>query len=774
MNIPFRKQILAAVGFFALAGMVLGQSVAILEGTRLHNNEFDKALETLGWDTTRIACTDDAMTQLANSIDNYDMLLSVPLFNFKLDGDRGAEILSKDSKTPIYARIRKYLQDGGVLVLTDSNYKNVRNWIGRIDPSLKTPEPVGCTSNPWQVFDYTRNVEPYHPIRSFPNYITEGDTWSHFPKMDKNSKWKVLTNCSEGYPTCIYQEIGKGFVVLTLTRQPHFEPLENYYAFCVLHRANVSVASAKFSDLKPGPGSLTLELKNDAPKGSGLTYELRTEDGKTQSFTTNFVGKVCQLDYTVTLRGPMVASLSLNLPTGSVRLFARNANLPPLFKLSPNAYRGILSTKRRLEDVDFLCEFAPATEDLTGAEVKLEFIDACQNKVLEHVFTLPTNAVPERHWEVVKLPKTLGAAQYTIKGTLKKGRITARSETSFEIVPPKPYQTIIDEDGTFLVNGQPYFPLGIYHVDGDYDAVADIGFNTLQFWKWQMGTDRFGEHRGLLKARANGMRGFFESNHGGDRVRVEFVNQLRENPGIMAWYVADEPHEGADARLENDNNHFHALDPNRPTFICSCRPDLFPVHRKYCDVLGFNPGGKAKTHAEYMAVVTNWLARAKSATEGQQALVLVPGVLSKSTMEKRRSIAYLAITHDIRGFMWYCWKQTGGGPIGKGLVENPEDQAQMKELLAEIKTFVPALLSTGRRTFEEGFIHGIALPNNPRMKRYVIMQNITDKAVTTDFVIPELVKVKEVRNGLTDEPFEIKEGRLITTIAPLDRLVLKW
>ena len=401
--------------------------------------------------------------------------------------------------------------------------------------------------------------------------------------------------------------------------------------------------------------------------------------------------------------------------------------------------------------------------------------DDKSNQVARARARLPREPIEEL-WVPVALPKELQPGTYTFKGVLAvpNTRIRKLAETTFEIVAPMETQVLIDEDGTFLVNGKPYFPLGIYHVASDYDQVADIGFNTMQFWKWQLGTDQFGEHRGLLQARANKMYSVFESNHGGDRIREDYIGQLRENPGIIMWYSADEPHEGADAKLEHDYNHYHELDPNRPTFICSCRPDLFPIHRKYTDVLGFNPGGKAKTYAGHLAVVTNWLQRAKAATEGQQALVLVPGVLSKSTMEKRRSVAYLAITHDIRGILWYCWKQTGGGPIGKGLVENPEDQAQMKELLAEIKTFVPALLSTGRRTFEEGFIHGIALPNNPRMKRYVIMQNITDKAVTTDFVIPELVKVKEVRNGLTDEPFEIKEGRLITTIAPLDRLVLKW
>ena len=784
-----KQSLLSWGGKWACAGLcagvlsvsAVGQEIAILDGESGHNFEYEDPIKTLGWNARHFACSEEGLTRFANTSGNFDMAMVVPLFNFRMKGERGLEILPKEDSA-YFARIRKYLKDGGAIVITDGNYSNVRNWLARLDPVFETGSPSECTSSPWQVFDYIRNVEPVHPIRSFPNVIREGDTWSHFPKLTGDSKWKVLANCSEGYPTCLYQEYGKGFVLLTLTRNTYFQPLENYYAYCVLHRANVNVVKSDFTELKPGPGHLRLELEKDAPRGTGISYEIMDAKGKSQVFTTNFVGKVCNLEYVVDRRGPVVATLTLELPTGSVRIFRRKAELPELFTVRPNSYKGILSTKRRTDTVDFLCEFAPCEEDLTGATVNLVFRDEPGNKVLEHSFTLPTNEVPARLWVPVALPRDLAASKYTLEGTLtkrspeRKNRVSAKSATTFEIVAPNRAQTVLDEDGTFLINGVPFFPLGIYHSAGDYDQIADIGFTACQFWKWQLGGDGFGDFLGLNKARGNNLKCLFESNHGGEAVWRQNVEFMKDNPGVFMWYAGDEPHEGAEPGMRDFYNMMLELDRTRPLYICSCRPDLFPVHKKYCDVLAFNPSGhKAQSPMEYLGVITNWIDRAKVATENRQTLMLVNWILTEDQpFEQMRARAYVGITHDVRGLMWYCWSQTGGGPVGIGLKQQPKNQESLKKILAEIKVFLPALVSTGRRTFEEGPIHGIALPNNPAKKRFVIMQNISDRKVTADFVIPELVKAKEVFDAFTDKPVDIKDGRITMTFSPFDRLVLKW
>lgn len=784
-----KQSLLSWGGKWACAGLcagvlsvsAVGQEIAILDGESGHNFEYEDPIKTLGWNAKHFACSEEGLTRFANSSSQYDMAMVVPLFNFRMKGERGSEILPKEDSA-YFARIRKYLKDGGVIVITDGNYSNVRNWLARLDPVFETGSPSECTSSPWQVFDYIRNVEPVHPIRSFPNVIREGDTWSHFPKLTGDSKWKVLANCSEGYPTCLYQEYGKGFVLLTLTRNTYFQPLENYYAYCVLHRANVNVVKSDFTELKPGPGHLRLELEKDAPRGTGISYEIMDAKGKSQVFTTNFVGKVCNLEYVVDRRGPVVATLTLELPTGSVRIFRRKAELPELFTVHPNSYKGILSTKRRTDTVDFLCEFAPCEEDLTGATVNLVFRDEPGNKVLEHSFTLPTNEVPARLWVPVALPRDLAASKYTLEGTLtkrspeRKNRVSAKSATTFEIVAPNRAQTVLDEDGTFLINGVPFFPLGIYHSAGDYDQIADIGFTACQFWKWQLGGDGFGDFLGLNKARANKLKCLFESNHGGEAVWRQNVEFMKDNPGVFMWYAADEPNEGAEPGLKEFYNFMLGLDRTRPLYICSCRPDLFPIHKKYCDVLAFNPTGrKAQSPMEYLGVITNWIDRAKAATENHQTLMLVNWILTEDQpLEHMRARAYIGIVHDVRGLMWYCWSQTGGGPVGIGLKSQPKNQANLKKVLAEINTFMPGLVSPGRRPFEEGPVHGLVCPNNKHMNRFLILQNVSDQKVTTDFVVPEMAKAKEVRDAFTDKPVDLQEGCVKLTLEPLGRAVLKW
>ena len=778
-----KQSLLSWGGKWACAGLcagvlsvsAVGQEIAILDGESGHNLEYEDPIKTLGWNARHFACSEEGLTRFANTSGNYDMAMVVPLFNFRMKGERGSEILPKEDSA-YFARIRKYLKDGGAIVITDGNYSNVRNWLARLDPVFETGSPSECTSSPWQVFDYIRNVEPVHPIRSFPNVIREGDTWSHFPKLTGDSKWKVLANCSEGYPTCLYQEYGKGFVLLTLTRNTYFQPLENYYAYCVLHRANVNVVKSDFTELKPGPGHLRLELEKDAPRGTGISYEIMDAKGKSQVFTTNFVGKVCNLEYVVDRRGPVVATLTLELPTGSVRIFRRKAELPELFTVHPNSYKGILSTKRRTDTVDFLCEFAPCEEDLTGATVNLVFRDEPGNKVLEHSFTLPTNEVPARLWVPVALPRDLAASKYTLEGTLtkrspeRKNRVSAKSATTFEIVAPNRAQTVLDEDGTFLVNGMPYFPLGIYHTSMEFEKLADIGFNACQLWIWETGND-YGNAQHLARASGLGIRALLESNLG---AQPWMVDKLQDNPGLLMWYVKDEPNESHILDLEKLNGTWHKLDKQHPTYICSCRPDLFAMHANYCDVLGFNPGYQGGY--EIVTKTIEWIKRAQAATEGRKCLVLVPGALSHDNVEMAPALAYAAITHDIRGFIWYCWEQVGGGPVGIGLNKDPKGQALIKELLAEIRTLTPGLTSPGRRTFEEGALCGIVCPNQEEKKRLVVLFNSADEKLDVDVTIPELANQPACYDALTGKPLSCvsSEGRVTAQLAPLSRLTISW
>ena len=52
---------------------------------------------------------------------------------------------------------------------------------------------------------------------------------------------------------------------------------------------------------------------------------------------------------------------------------------------------------------------------------------------------------------------------------------------------PMPRKVAFDGLHRTIVDGKPFFPLGIYHVDPeDFETIRDIGFNFVQTFKYKM------------------------------------------------------------------------------------------------------------------------------------------------------------------------------------------------------------------------------------------------------------------------------------------------
>ena len=116
-----------------------------------------------------------------------------------------------------------------------------------------------------------------------------------------------------------------------------------------------------------------------------------------------------------------------------------------------------------------------------------------------------------------------------------------------------PSKVTFRKDGITLVNGKPFFPIGIYLYDLNGPVMADLHeqrFNTI------IGN---GFHADQLD---------FIHQHGMMFVPFstdEFVNAGKDNPGLLAWYLQDEPESGHTAeKLKEAYDHLKAKDPNHP------------------------------------------------------------------------------------------------------------------------------------------------------------------------------------------------------------------
>ena len=735
-----KRFILLTLIVTAFAAHAQKPRVALLQSSDgRHQDEFDSALNTLGWSADRYACNADSMNALAGKLRDYDLLLTAPLFNLS-----NAPLLPGNARQS-YMR---FLQDGGLLAVTDGSYPGIRAWLADINPAFGGLEAGTCNSSQWGVNGVTTDAEPSHPLRFFPSQISEPNSWPHFLKPPKDTPWRVVATCSEGFPVTFAQPVGRGMVSLSALRQPSAKQLGNFYACLQLSRAGIALKSFEMPAPAVGAGVLRLELAgSETAEPCGFAYEVVPENGPPQRFEKAVAGATFELPYRIALRGPITARLLFTRGGQEMLLFSRKALLPPLLTVTPNAYRGLLSTARRLPTVSFGIGLAFDQENLVGATVVLTVLDPRGNRVAETNATLAARSAKLVYRQPLPLDPSLAAGSYTVRAALVSGTKTlATSEAPFKILAPLPTQTIVDENNTLLVNGKPFFPLGLYHVSpSNYTDVASLGINTVQFWTWD-------DQRGLDLAAVHGLKAIFELNHKSAQIVRDVVAKFGADPAVLLWYGLDEPAEGSYGLAETMRDAFHACDDQHPVYSVSCRPDAFAEQAAFADVFAHDPYGKPQK-------AVDWMIQSVAAVENRKPVICVPGVFGKETAEELRATAYLALAHDARGVIWYPWNQMGGGPLGIGLKNSPEQQAVIKQLCSEINALEPALTAPVRYPFSsnDGKLHGILCVRLPQ--RVLLLVNSTPEKIEAEAVIPG---AENISKGFRDF-FKKRDGVLSVT-----------
>ena len=130
------------------------------------------------------------------------------------------------------------------------------------------------------------------------------------------------------------------------------------------------------------------------------------------------------------------------------------------------------------------------------------------------------------------------------------------------------------DDGVLLVDGKPFFPIGIYSVrkctfngfslEKAFADLKDAGFNTVL-----NGTDFSVLEEFLALADRMGMKTFIQpsgNSFNADIYTKGFLQAHRRHPSIIAWYLADDTASHAGPGEVADRHRVcHALDPDRLT-----------------------------------------------------------------------------------------------------------------------------------------------------------------------------------------------------------------
>lgn len=335
------------------------------------------------------------------------------------------------------------------------------------------------------------------------------------------------------------------------------------------------------------------------------------------------------------------------------------------------------------------------------------------------------------------------------------------------LIGKKPATPVVKlrDDGVTLIGGRPFFPIGIYNVRKtaanlwNYDrAIADLkaaGFNTGHSYVDPSSPE-------LLAA---GAKYDFKFWYNATGVGAKFVDEIRHNPQMLAWYIGDDTATAVSPQLLHDrDDNVYAADSTRP----SCQADyvesqravdryerfpkgsdillaeIYPVHGDTNDVncvaetirdmkrIAYDNEkyGQGRTHAIW-PIIQNFM--------GWKLWKTYP------TPDQVYAMSFASIVYGAKGITWYTYAPAKKpdplkGRFDAGIADDPVAWAAATNLSRRISALAPVLLERGDTRIAAEILSGPAkdgygndsvgaLAKRHAGATYVFAVNSTDKPV---------------------------------------------
>ena len=734
-----------------------------------HDDEYDFAFKRLGWPVAKFTfakgeSADDAFFAALNKA---GLLLICPN--------------APDFLSPRAAELKAWIEKGGVVLAGGFTEPSSAAWLKSLGPGYACPEIWGNLgwSTPRQ-----RELSPPDPLRVFPRPLAETDQghhWTNFQRLPAGSPWQTVSlriaahREADGHPNVIRARVGKGLVILSNIRTPTPDWIENARALAALESLGLAFVSCDGLPVRPGEGRLSLVVAGEGAKSKKLQLALdvlprpgadEDQDGKPdapQSFRA--VGRVgadgraeFSLGYFNAARGERRVVLRVGADGKWATVLDETRRFPRLVEIEPPRYRGMVSTARRTADVLLPFSFNPLREKTDGARLEATLFAADGRRVVwQKTFRgtkLKENVLP------VGLPQTAAPGRYRLSARLvRPGRAKPlfTNEVAFAVRAAASYQTFVDQDGTLLRGGKPWFPLGIYHA-GPNEAAdwMKMGFNSQQFWSWDAG--------GLAALhRDYGISVVFEGKHNkGEGVVEGLIRKYATDPAVAMWYLWDEPTTPDLPKVREMEARMHG-DLDRPTFVVCDQATVGAVRLQalYGDVVAadsYPVSVKDGVARGDVMEVPERIRRLREATEGRRPVVAVLQAFGSEPKPQFRCMAYLALAEGVDGVYWYCWKQIGGGKIGAGIANSPELQKTLAKVVGEIGGLSPALLAGGE-SFAVGGTKVLGrVFGDAKTGRHLLLVNGSPDAAEVKAAHPSLAKRRVGMAIVGDTAVSVKGG----------------
>ena len=341
------------------------------------------------------------------------------------------------------------------------------------------------------------------------------------------------------------------------------------------------------------------------------------------------------------------------------------------------------------------------------------------------------------------------------------GGLLGTAEMAFTRVAQLPARTVwFDRQGRTIVNGEPFFPLGMYWggvTTNKLEIYAKGPFNCLMPYASPSSKDLMDlcQSHGIKVIYS--VKDIFSGTHWApkginteaDEVRYikDRVAKFKNHPALLAWYLNDEMPLTMLPRLTARRDLMEELDPGHPGWVVLYQYGEIQDYLPSFDVIGTDPYPIPQQPAARAAMWTRATARG---TAGCKPLWQVPqafdwAAYKKTPEEKKkcrapteaelRSMCWQCIACGANGLVMYSWFDLWKEPNG---VPFSQRWAEVCRVGQEIKEQIPVLLATGPAPSVSGAPEELAVRTwGKDGAAYVLVVNTTGEPRTASLTLSE-------------------------------------
>jgi hypothetical protein len=342
------------------------------------------------------------------------------------------------------------------------------------------------------------------------------------------------------------------------------------------------------------------------------------------------------------------------------------------FVLQPN-YRGKVLPGSPSPEIELEITLNPEDHNLTLGQ--LEIVASLKNKATGDVVVNQNLMALSNTFEVsLDIPSDTPPGDYDLDiGVYKAGEQLAVDTHPIKKLTQEDLSGLtsyIDRHNRFILNGEPFFPIGLYVVQSlsdtsQLDEIANSPFDTLMNYNINGGTDsEIANYLDQLQLRNLKLIFSLKEYIGHGQQDIDTITHkvttFKNRPAVIGWYMNDEHGLEYLPELEARYRKVGEEDENHPVWSVNWRKYVLIGEAHTTDILGVDPYPipGAITLVSEMA---DW---AEEAGRGYRPLWLVPQIFDWSdygregrppTREEVRAMTYLAINHGAKGLIYYSY-----------------------------------------------------------------------------------------------------------------------